>query len=180
MGARLNGHPGTAEMSNPTRRRVLQGTALAALPLRAWGQAPALTFLAVGDWGRDGAFGQTQVAERMGESGAAIGARFIVSVGDNFYEDGVTGVDDPIWRTSFEEVYTAPALQAPWYVALGNHDYHGDTQAQIDYSRKSPRWRLPHRWYSFKELAPDGASIEFFVLDTSPFSANTMRTAGPR
>jgi len=130
---------------------------------------PIVSFLAVGDWGRDGAFHQAEVAARMGETAKALDAAFVISVGDNFYEDGVAGVDDPKWRTSFEDVYTAPSLQTPWQVALGNHDYHGDTQAQLDYSKTSRRWRLPARWRSFTETAPDGATAEFFVLDTSPF-----------
>ncbi|HUO22124.1 MAG TPA: tartrate-resistant acid phosphatase type 5 family protein [Caulobacteraceae bacterium] len=156
-----------------TRRRALEGLALAALPLplsRAWA-APdsALTFLAVGDWGRDGADHQRDVADRMGETASELGARFIVSVGDNFYEDGVASVDDPAWKTSFEDVYTAPSLQVPWYAALGNHDYHRNSQAQIDYSAKSHRWRMPARYFTVKQTTPDGAKVEIFVLDTSPF-----------
>ena len=105
----------------------------------------------------------------MGETAARIGARFVISAGDNFYEDGVAGVGDPKWRTSFEEVYVHRALQVPWHVALGNHDYHGDTDAQIAYSKVSPRWRLPARWHVRRELAPDGTSLDLFFLDTSPF-----------
>ena len=99
-----------------TRRHMVGGLAAAALPLRAWANnRSALTFLAVGDWGRDGGFHQQDVADRMGETAAQIGASFVISVGDNFYEDGVKSVDDPIWKTSFEDVYRAPSLQAPWY-----------------------------------------------------------------
>jgi acid phosphatase len=161
-------------MSQPliSRRSALAALGLAAVSpfSRAWAQgALALTFLAVGDWGRDGQFHQADVAARMGETASLIKSRFTISVGDNFYEDGVRSVDDPIWKTSFEDVYTAPSLQTPWWVALGNHDYHGDTQAQLDYAKASHRWRLPARWYSFTETAPDGATVEFFVLDTSPF-----------
>lgn len=158
---------------HPTRRSVISGVAgslaLAASPFAAWAQSrSALTFLAVGDWGRNGLFHQQDVADRMGETASRIGARFVISVGDNFYEDGVSGIDDPMWKTAFEDVYRAPSLQVPWYVALGNHDYHGDSQAQIDYSAKSARWRLPTRWHAFQEQAPDGATVEVFVLDTSP------------
>jgi acid phosphatase len=147
------------------------GVAAAGAPFaRAWAALPQppLTFLAVGDWGRGGAFHQAEVGRRMGETAAA-NARFVISVGDNFYEDGVASAADPQWKTSFEDVYAAPSLQVPWQVALGNHDYHGNAQAQLDYARTSPRWRLPARWRSFRETAPDGATVEVFVLDTSPF-----------
>jgi acid phosphatase len=164
-----------------TRRGVIAGLALSAAPLSSWAQnRGALTFLAVGDWGRDGAFHQQEVADRMGESAAQIGASFVISVGDNFYEDGVTGVDDPKWKTSFEDVYRAPSLQTPWYVALGNHDYHGDSQAQIDYSARNTRWRLPARWHSFAKTAPDGATVEVFVLDTSPFIKSYYKDGGAK
>lgn len=165
-------------MTDITRRRAIEGLAglglAAALPLsRAWAEegGPSLTFLAVGDWGREGQFHQRAVALRMGESAAEIGARFVISVGDNFYEDGVASPDDPAWRKSFEAVYDAPSLQVPWRVILGNHDYRGNVQAQLDYSARSSRWRLPARWYSYAETAPDGAAVEFFVLDTSPMMA---------
>lgn len=155
-----------------TRRAALQALGLAAFaPLsRGWAaeETGALAFLAVGDWGRQGQFHQREVAQRMGETARDVGARFVISVGDNFYDDGVTGVSDPAWKTSFEDVYDAPSLQVPWHVILGNHDYRGNSQAQIDYSQTSPRWRLPARWYAITEHAPDGASVDFFFLDTSP------------
>ncbi|MGN6374043.1 MAG: purple acid phosphatase family protein [Sphingomonas sp.] len=159
-----------------SRRGAIQflgGAGLAALaPLDAlWARtadAGALTFVAVGDWGREGQHRQRDVATQMGLAAQRIGARFVISVGDNFYETGVASVDDPAWQQSFEQVYTAPSLQVPWQVALGNHDYQGNTQAQIDYSSRSHRWRMPGRWYDFAERAPDGTEVHFFVVDTSP------------
>src|SRR5580704_18117276 len=157
------------------RRRLVQalgGIGIAAvMPLsRAWADAdgPSLNFLAVGDWGRHGHDHQRDVAVHMGESAELLGARFVISVGDNFYVNGVASVDDPAWKTSFEDVYTAPSLQVPWHVALGNHDYRGSAQAQLDYSATSSRWRLPARWYSVTEYTPDRAQVEIFVVDTSP------------
>lgn len=158
-----------------TRRRLVQSLGgvgvAAAMPLsRAWADAggSSLNFLAVGDWGRHGDDHQRDVGVRMGESAEQLGARFVISVGDNFYENGVAGVDDPAWKSSFEDIYTASSLQVPWYVALGNHDYRGNVQAQVDYSAISSRWRLPARWYSFAEHTPDRARMEIFVVDTSP------------
>jgi tartrate-resistant acid phosphatase type 5 len=143
----------------------------AAMPVsRAWADAggASLNFLAVGDWGREGTNHQREVAVRMGESAKELDARFVISVGDNFYEDGVTSVDDPAWQASFERVYDAPSLQVPWHVIPGNHDYRGSVQAQLDYAAKSNRWRMPARWYKYEDRAPDAAVVEFFVVDTSP------------
>ncbi len=129
----------------------------------------SLPFVLVGDWGRQGHDDQRNVAVQMGLTAAAINSRFTISVGDNFYEDGVTGLDDPQWQSSFEQIYTAGALTTPWKIILGNHDYRGNVQAQLDYSRSSPRWRLPARYYTETLTLPDGSLAAFYYLDTSPF-----------
>lgn len=170
-----------------TRRHFIAATTTATTALGtrpAWAGAAdkSLNFLLVGDWGRNGHDEQRAVAVQMGKTAEMIGSRYTVSVGDNFYENGVTGVDDPQWRHSFEEIYTAPALQSPWKVILGNHDYRGNVQAQLDYSATSPRWRLPARYYSETVTLPDGARAAFYYLDTSPMIAkyygSGVRVAG--
>ena len=143
--------------------------ALPVLGARGWAAETGLPFVVVGDWGRDGGRSQRDVATQMGKAAAAGGSKFVIAVGDNFYEDGVESVDDPHFRASFEDVYTAPALQTPWYAILGNHDYHGNVQAQIDYSGKSSRWHMPARYYTRSEDLPGGGPVDFFFLDTSPF-----------
>ncbi len=153
------------------RRAVLGGIAgaasLAALSqsLRA-AAVPAVNFLVVGDWGRDGNSHQREVAMQMGN--AAAGSRFVVSVGDNFYDNGVASATDPQWRSSFEAIYAAPSLQVPWYVALGNHDYRGTPQAQIDYAKTSTRWRMPSRYYKVAGIEIGAPHLDLFFIDTSP------------
>lgn len=111
---------------------------------------------------------QRQVAEAMGRVALDRSSRLVISAGDNFYPAGVASTSDPHWRRSFEEVYTAPALQTPWYSALGNHDYRGDVEAQIAYSRLSWRWRMPSRYFQIAGSAFGAEFVDFFVLDTSP------------
>ena len=127
-----------------------------------------LNFLVFGDWGRHGRPDQTEVAAQMAAAAKATGARFVISVGDNFYEDGVTAIDDPQWQTSFEKVYGAPSLQVPWHVILGNHDYRGDCDAQIAYSRNSKRWNMPARYFSQTHQINATMAVDFFYLDTTP------------
>ena len=131
--------------------------------------ARSLSFLVVGDWGRGGDFRQRDVATAMARTAEQLGARFVVSTGDNFYPNGVPSVDAPAWKQSFEDVYVQPSLQVPWYVVLGNHDYRGNSQAQLDYSKRSKRWRMPARYWSRTEKLPGGGKAEFFFLDTCPF-----------
>lgn len=129
---------------------------------------PAVNILIVGDWGRNGTNHQREVAAQMGRTAASLGSRCVISVGDNFYEDGVQSASDPQWRTSFEEIYSAHSLQVPWYVALGNHDYRGVPQAQIEYARTSPRWRMPSRYYKVQGSEIGAPHLDLFVIDTSP------------
>jgi tartrate-resistant acid phosphatase type 5 len=155
------------------RREVLTSiataAALTALP-RALGagSAAALDFLVLGDWGRNGTNHQREVAAQMGKTAGTIGSRCVISVGDNFYEDGVQSISDPLWRSSFEEIYSARSLQVPWYVALGNHDYRGVPQAQMDYAKSSPRWRMPSRYYKVAGSDIGAPHLDLFVIDTSP------------
>jgi acid phosphatase len=131
--------------------------------------AAPLTFLAIGDWGRGGEFHQRDVAAAMAAFAEKTPVRFVVSTGDNFYENGVKSVTDPLWKRSFEDVYSAKSLMVPWYVALGNHDCRGNAQAEIDYGKTSPRWRMPDRTYTVTEKIDETSTLQLFVLDTSPF-----------
>ena len=130
----------------------------------------ALNFLIVGDWGRNGFFNQRDVAIAMGRTGEEIKSEFTISTGDNFYVSGVTSTDDPKWYRSFEAIYTAPILQKGWYVTLGNHDWQGDIDAQIDYTGVSRRWYLPARYYAETLLVSDTTEVLFVFLDTTPLS----------
>lgn len=129
----------------------------------------ATNFLVVGDWGRNGQYHQKDVAIEMNKESARTGAQFVLSTGDNFYENGVESIDDPQFMSSYENVYTGADLEINWYLALGNHDYMGNVQAEIDYTQKSRRWNMPSRYYTVtKHLADGKGDLQIFVIDTSP------------
>jgi len=128
--------------------------------------AAAPRFFAFGDAGTGGK-GQRHVAAGLAARARRTPPDFLLLLGDNFYPDGVASIDDPQWRTAFEEPYADPALARPFYVVLGNHDHHGDVQAQIDYGAGHPRWILPAPWYEFRVALPGGATADFFALDTT-------------
>lgn len=157
-------------MPHPIDRRTALGAVAAAASLPLIGAAPAraASFIAMGDWGRNGNDHQRDVAVQMGRAMRETDGRFVLAVGDNFYDNGVAGVDDPQWQSSFEQVYTDPALHRPWFVALGNHDYRGNPQAQIDYAAHSPRWRMPSRYYRVDPADHGLPGTDLFVIDTSP------------
>ncbi len=128
-----------------------------------------LNFLAIGDWGRNGQMHQQTVADELGKYSETFHPKFIAALGDNFYCCGVASVDDPQWMSSFENVYTNHSLQIDWHPVLGNHDYHGNPQAEIDYTRRSRRWVMPARYYTVEEKIGPNASALFIFLDTDPF-----------
>lgn len=37
-------------------------------------------------------------------------------------------------------------FQLRWYQVLGNHDWEGNTTAQVAYTKNSSRWYLPSAW----------------------------------
>jgi len=165
---------GYNSMKPASRRQVLRvsavvaaGAAFRGVPAEA--KAPDLRFVSVGDWGRNGHDDQRAVSRAMASTCARVRPSHILSTGDNFYENGVSSVHDPQWKTSFETIYDAASLQVPWRVILGNHDYRGDVQAQIDYQDRGLRWQLPARTYRRGETLPDGTSCDFFYIDTNPF-----------
>lgn len=135
--------------------------------------ANTLNFIVLGDWGRFGDDHQTQVAEQMIKTAREVPVSFFVSTGDNFYPKGVESVHDPQWQYSFEEIYRDFALQKEWYPVLGNHDYMGNPDAQVAYTKISRRWQMPGRYYTktFNMRDGSGEKVRIAFIDTNPLIA---------
>ncbi|XP_052174775.1 purple acid phosphatase 17-like [Diospyros lotus] len=125
----------------------------------------SISFLVVGDWGRRGQFNQSQVALQMGRIGEELDIDFVVSTGDNFYDNGLTGEHDAAFEQSFTRVYTATSLQKQWYSILGNHDYRGDAEAQLSHLLR----RIDTRWLCLRSFLVNAEIAELFLVDTTPF-----------
>lgn len=151
-----------------SRRNIILGAGAALVASDAFAQSGNLHFLVVGDWGQ-ASDQQRQVASAMAGVADRVGTRFVISTGDNFYPRGVGSVSDPQFRDSFEEIYSAPSLQTPWYAVLGNHDYEGSPNAEVAYSQRSTRWRMPARYWA-ENMAVGGETASFYFLDTTPIS----------
>ncbi|MDD9950565.1 MAG: metallophosphoesterase [Zetaproteobacteria bacterium] len=124
-------------------------------------QGKELKVLIFGDFGTGTIF-QYRVAQSMYKVCQSSGCDMGLLLGDNFYERGVRNLQDPIFRTRFEQPYGP--LGIPFYVALGNHDYRGNVQAQVDYTKVSKFWNLPARYYDFVK-----ENTQFVGLDTNRF-----------
>jgi tartrate-resistant acid phosphatase type 5 len=132
-------------------------------------QADSVSFIVIGDWGKEGTEFQKVVANQMDIQSRKFNAQFIITTGDNFYPVGVKDVDDPHWQKSFNNIYNKKGHQIPWYPVLGNHDYATNPQAQIDFSKHDKRWSMPARYYHFNKEVGDSLTALFLFTDTSPF-----------
>ena len=130
-----------------------------------------LNFLVMGDWGRNGADHQKKVAKQMGKTATKEHSAFIISTGDNFYPSGVVSEFDPLFKYSFEDIYTDFSLQWDWYPILGNHDYKSNPDAQVRYTSISRRWKMPARYYAKKFPINLDTTQQVLIafIDTNPF-----------
>ena len=157
---------GSFGLAQPTRREFL-GLGSAAFALASQGSrvlaagAPDLQFMVIGDWGRDGAYHQKEVAAAMGDFARS---SFVVTTGDNFYQHGVGSVRDAKWDSSFQRIYTE--VPQRWYAVLGNHDYGGSVEAQIQRSFHDPRWRMPDYWFDVRLDAYGRPDVHLFFINT--------------
>ena len=115
----------------------------------------------------------------MGITAKAIKASFIIATGDNFYPSGVASTSDYRWIDSYEKIYTAHSLQQDWYVVLGNHDYKGNPQAEVDYTKVDRRWNMPARYYAKKISINDDTTQQalFVFIDSSPLLSQYYQSA---
>ena len=104
-----------------------------------------LNLFFTGDWGGDvceNCF-TTKYSEGVGSSmnhwAEKLNLDGIVSLGDNFYDNGVKNSDDARFEQTYLEVFKGEFLkETPFYVIAGNHDYHQNVTAQIEYKG----WRV--------------------------------------
>jgi len=121
--------------------------------------------LAFGDFG-SGDENQRTNAAAMLEYSRNHRFDFGITLGDNFYDRGMSGPDDPRWTTWWEDLYAS--LGITFYPCFGNHDWYGadSPAAEILYSQHSSTWHMPSPYYSFT-----AGPAQFFAIDSDDFSA---------
>lgn len=138
-----------------------------------------LVLYALGDWG---AISQTvkNVGIQLNELAEIDHPAGILGLGDNFYPAGVNSMDDPRFFTVwYSQLASGRYLKdTPWFLALGNHDYLGNVNAQLGFSfcSKNPMglWRM---WSNnFRTIFKNSeTSIETFCIDTNGCQFFQMR-----
>ena len=146
-------------------------------PQNATGKGQALSlrlpeeshsFLLVSDLGRNGYYKQKPIAELMGNLASKVDIECVVAAGDTHHFNGVASIDDPLWMTNYELIYAHPELMIDWFALNGNHEYRGNTQAVLDYRKKSRRWVMPARYYSQTFEAGEQEEALLLFIDTTP------------
>ncbi|OIW18066.1 hypothetical protein TanjilG_19298 [Lupinus angustifolius] len=110
----------------------------------------------------------------MGIYGKKLDIDFVISTGDNFYNDGLTSTNDPAFTESFTKIYTAPSLQKQWYNVLGNHDYKGNVEAQLSLVLR----QRDKKWLCLRSYIVKAEAVEFFFVDTNPFLDEYFKPGG--
>jgi len=126
-----------------------------------------LRFIAMGDAG-EGNDGQYNVAAAI-EAVCADkgGCEFVLYLGDNFYDDGVSSVEDDQFQSKFEQPYAD--LSMPFYVIMGNHDYgelslaFDKLEYEVEYTDYSDKWFMPNNLYTVTGYD----DVDFFMMDTT-------------
>lgn len=126
-----------------------------------------ITLIICNDNGRNGYYDQKPIASTMGKMAEAVDPEAVIALGDVFHYQGVESVNDPLWISNYESVYTHPELMVEWLPILGNHEYRGNTQAVVDYSNVSRRWCMPAKYYS-RSFNDKHTSVKIILLDTTP------------
>merc|ERR1719500_840816 len=139
-----------------------------------------LNLFFTGDWGGDVCENCFTTKYSLGVSSSMnywagkVNPDAILLLGDNFYDDGVINSDDARFEQTYLEVFKGEFLkETPFYVVAGNHDYHQNVTAQIEYTKKDPtnRWNYPDWWYTKTYLE---GKVEILFLDTSVLKGKTQ------
>lgn len=126
-----------------------------------------VNFYLANDLGRNGYYDQKPIAELMGQMAETVDIECVVAAGDVHHFEGVRSVNDPLWKTNYELIYSHPELMIPWYPILGNHEYRGNSQAVLDYGKVSARWDIEDRYYT-KVIEDDDVTVRLVMVDTAP------------
>lgn len=156
--------------TSPTPTNTSPADAAKPVPDADIDNSAPVRFVAMGDTGKgcpSPTDGQCVVAAAIKKKCDTDGCDFAVLLGDNIYDSGVATVDDVQLQTKFEQPYAA--LNFPFYVVLGNHDYgsngagleYARGQVEVDYTQKSTKWKMPARVYRHAV-----SNVEFFAMDT--------------
>lgn len=126
-----------------------------------------ITLYMANDLGRNGYYDQKPIAELMGEMAGTVNPKCVLAVGDIHHFNGIASLQDPLWQTNYEWIYSHPDLMIDWFPVCGNHEYRGNTDAFLHYGKISRRWMMPAKYYT-KVFTHKKTTVRVVFLDTAP------------
>jgi len=167
-----------------SRRQFLRQTfAFSALATLGVHEALALApdpsarhILLFGDWGKEGEYsGQSRVAAAMASYARSnsLNTESVLMLGDSWYGELPGGLNDPRWKSQFEDMYSKSAFNCPFYSIMGNHDYQrmplnvNKLETELAYAKRgNTRWTQPALWYTFN-LPAKNPIMKVIALDSN-------------
>lgn len=131
-------------------------------------KSETMELLVMGDIGHSNSIFTKTVKTTAAKLGGIVSAGIVL--GDNFYTHGVQSVDDPMFKSVFEDILAKLIPNIPFHMILGNHDHLGNIDAQLEYSTRNPQWVMPFFHYRRNLISGDGAVTCVWFLDTDPLA----------
>mmetsp|Transcript_3197 Transcript_3197/g.295 ORF Transcript_3197/g.295 Transcript_3197/m.295 type:complete len:104 (+) Transcript_3197:220-531(+) len=91
----------------------------------------------------------------------------VLSLGDNFYSNGVESIDDPLWDKAYANIYPKMSYlkDLTWYGVIGNHDFRG-LGLFTEFEYKKNNWRIDDFFWTHTDIV-EGNRIAFIHIDTN-------------
>lgn len=133
-------------------------------------------FLLIGDWGQEEGDTIPFFSPKWVDRFHVSEYDELLLLGDNFYPSGVEDTEDKQWDTKMKKYFPKHKVKN---AILGNHDYVGNVQAQLQFSLQSKNfnWNLPH---FFHDHYYEDVDCHIFFIDTqllSPMYTTAMMIA---
>lgn len=109
---------------------------------------------------------------------------FVIALGDNFYDNGVSSATDILWDYLWKDIYLGySSLRIPWYPVFGNHDYGGGAayvQAQLARTKEhldDDLWQFDATNYTkiFEIPGSGGATVQIVFVDTTTLAPSVNK-----
>ncbi len=126
----------------------------------------SMEILVMGDTGHASNHLRRTVRAASGKVGSIVHSAILL--GDNFYTVGIqSDISDPQFEQVFVNSMASHFPGIVFHPVLGNHDWMGNADAQLEYTSVNPQWMMPYYYYRRRFASADG-SIQTCVwfLDT--------------
>ncbi len=131
-------------------------------PFAVASESSSIHVLAFGDFG-DGSVEQRETASAMRAVALKTPFDFGLTLGDNFYQEGMASPQDPRWKSWWEDLYAPLGIR--FYAVMGNHDWKMSDSPAAEILYSSGTWSMPAPYYTFT-----AGPAQFFAVDTNEVS----------